>query len=168
MDKYLFYTWGQLLVEGTCLLILYMDKLVCVLWLYLAFLHLLIIFRRQGCLQSSSFWAFGSSQTVICGCPFQPVVPDVPPQVIHLVIHCLFVFFLLLDQYQLLQKLEVFLLLLQHLPGWLKTTSLAPVDCSGDVVNPSEGRWNSCLRRKELGLRRRHRGNIKVKRRHGD
>jgi len=62
------------------------------------------------------------------------------------------VFFALFDQNQLLQKLEVFLLLL-YLLGWLKATSLPPVDCSGDVVNPSERRRNSCPRRKELGLR---------------
>ena len=90
-------------------------------------------------------------QTVICLRPSQQVVPDVPPQVLHLVIHCLFELFSLFDQDQLLQKLEVFLLLL-HLLGWLKTTSLAPVDCSGNVVNPSEGRWNGCPWRKELGL----------------
>ena len=105
----------------------------------------------QRCLQSSSFRAFSSSETIISFCPFQPVVPEVPPHVPHLVVHCLFVFFSLFDQHQLFQKLEVFLLLF-HLPGWLKTTSLAPVDCSGDVVNPSEGRWNSCPWRKELGL----------------
>ena len=99
----------------------------------------------------SNLQAFSSSQTVISLRPFQQVVPEVPPQVLHLVIGRLFVFFSLFDQNQLLQKLEVFLLLL-HLLGWLKTTSLAPVDCSGDVVNPSEGRWNSCPRRKELGL----------------
>jgi len=99
----------------------------------------------------SNLQAFSSSQTVISLRPFQQVVPEVPPQVLHLVVGRLFVFFSLFDQNQLLQKLEVFLLLL-HLLGWLKTTSLAPVDCSGDVENPSERRWNGCPRRKELGL----------------
>ena len=109
----------------------------------------------------SNLQAFSSSQTVISLRPFQQVVPEVPPQVLHLVIGRLFVFFSLFDQNQLLQKLEVFLLLL-HLLGWLKTTSLAPVDCSGDVVNPSEGRWNGCPRRKELGLRHRRTGNVSL------
>ena len=96
--------------------------------------------------------AFGSSESIICFRPFQPIVLDVPPQILHLVVGRLFVFFSLLDQNQLLQKLEVFLLLL-NLLRWLKITSLALVDCPGNVENPSEGRWNSCPWRKELGLR---------------
>ena len=91
-------------------------------------------------------------QTLICLHPFYPVVPDVSPQIFNLLVCCLLIFLSLLDQHQLLQKLEVFSLLLHRLLGQFKTTSLPSVDRPSDVVNPSERRWKGRPRRKELGL----------------